>query len=94
MDNGNKFTNPHELETKDKEEEAFLSTFSLSMPLGTKLRVNMCREYSSKLENVTAPLQLIPVSSITHNHTQNSAPRLFRDVRGNRVDAEIWFLLM
>lgn len=91
MDNGNQCT-PHELETQDKEEEAFLSPFPLSMPLDTKLRVSVCHECSSKLENVTAPLQHIPVSSITH--TQNSAPRLFRDVRGNRAEAETWFSLM
>lgn len=50
------------------------------MPLGIKLRVNICHEYSSKLENVTAPLRLIPVSSITHNHIKASSPRLFKDV--------------
>lgn len=89
MDNGS-----YIYKTKDKGEEAFLSTFSLSMPLATQLRVNMCHEYSSKLENVTAPLQLIPVSSITHNRTQKSAHRLFRDVRGNRAGSDMWFSLM
>lgn len=76
MDDGNKLSSLHELETKDKEKEAILSTESLSMPLGIKLRVNMSHEYSSKLKNVL--FQLIPVSSITHNHTQTGFHRLFR----------------
>lgn len=62
---------------RDKGKETFLSTDSLSMPLGIKLRVNMSHE-SSKLENVI--FQLIPVSSIKHNHTRTSSPRLFRDI--------------
>lgn len=41
MDDGNKLSFLHELETKDKGKETILSTESLSMPLGIKLRVNM-----------------------------------------------------
>lgn len=59
------------------------------MPLGIKLRVNMSHEYSSKLKNVL--FQLIPVSSITHNHTQTSSHRLFRYVQEKQ---DSWFLLM
>lgn len=57
------------------------------MPLGIKLRVNMSYE-SSKLENVV--FQLIPVSSITHNHTRTSSPRLFKDIWGNKIVDKSW----
>lgn len=60
--------------------ETFQITNYLSMPMGIKLRVNMCGEYSGRKTllnwRMSLPLlQLIPISGITHPQNKRSTPR-------------------